>query len=252
MIRVTRLRAPRVETRKTVLEGQTIFYSVKRSSRARHVRLEVRGETGLTVVIPSSYDAGQLPDLLSKKRQWVLEKLARHTRIPSLSAEKELESGDYIPYLGRSLKVLERHNASAADSVVQDDGQLLINLNNRNARLNLVVEWWYRQQAQKLIQKRADELSARLGVTYRRLCIRGAKTRWGSCSQKGNLNFNWKLMMAPEPVINYVIIHELVHLKEMNHSKKFGDLVAEHCPQWRRHKRWLKEHQSELAAKLTS
>jgi len=107
MIQLTRLHSPPAETCKTILEGQTISCIVKRSSRAKHVRLEVRGETGLTVVIPSSYDVEQLPDLLREKRRWILGNLARHSKVQPFSAEKELRSGDSIPYLGRHLKVVE-------------------------------------------------------------------------------------------------------------------------------------------------
>ncbi len=145
---------------------------------------------------------------------------------------------------------MKRNNQGMADSVELEQNRLVVNLNARNGQLNLVLEAWYRQQAERLIKKRADELCPRLGVTYGRLSIRGARTRWGSCSRKGNLNLNWKLMMLPEPVIDYVVIHELAHLKEMNHSKKFWDLVAEHCPQWRKHGKRLKDHAAELSAKL--
>ncbi len=237
-----------VGTYKTTLDDQTVSYAVKRSSRAKHARLEVRVETGLTVVIPGSYNINDIPDLLRKKGQWILDKLAKYANGHPITKGKELKSGDFIPYLGRPLKVVEQHNPGKAVSVRLENNRLLVDLNSRNGRLNLVLEWWYRQQAGKLIKKRADELCPRLGVTYGRLTIRGAKTRWGSCSQKGNLNFNWKLMMAPEPVIDYVIIHELAHLKEMNHSRKFWELVAEHCPKWRNHRKWLKGHEAELAA----
>ena len=251
MVQPTRPQPALIGAYKTILEDQTVPYTVKRSSRAKHVRIEVRGKTGLTVVVPGPYNVEELPDLLRKKKRWILDKLAKYGKGHPLAAEKEIKNGDFIPYLGRHMKVVERHDPRMADSVKLEKNRLLLNLGSRNSRLNLVVEWWYRQQAEILIKKRAAELCSRLGVTYGRLTIRGAKTRWGSCSRKSNLNFNWKLMMAPEPVIDYVIIHELTHLKEMNHSKKFWELVAEHCPQWRKHKRWLKEHEAELAAKLS-
>ena len=208
-------------------------------------------KTGLTVVIPGSQNIEQITDLLRKKRRWILDKLAEYGKAQSTAAEKKLKSGDSIPYLGRHLKVavVERHDPSTPVSVRLEKNRLLVNLDSQNGRLNMALEWWYRQQAEILIKKRADELCSLLGVTYGRLSIRRAKTRWGSCSRKGNLNFNWKLMMAPEPVVDYVIIHELAHLKEMNHSKKFWNLVAEHCPKWRKHRQWLKEHEAELAAK---
>jgi len=251
MVQPTRPQLVLIGAYKTVLEDQTVPYTVKRSSRAKHIRIEVRVKTGLIVVVPVLYNVEELPDLLREKKRWILDKLAKYGKGHPLAAEKEIKNGDFIPYLGRHMKVVERHDPRMADSVKLEKNWLLLNLGSRNSRLNLVVEWWYRQQAEILIKKRVAELCPRLGVTYGRLTIRGAKTRWGSCSRKSNLNFNWKLMMAPEPVIDYVIIHELAHLKEMNHSKKFWELVAEYCPQWRKHKRWLKEHEAELAAKLS-
>lgn len=239
-----------LETHKAILNGLTVPYAVKRSARAKHARLEVRAGTGLTVVIPGSYKINDIPDLLRKKEQWILDKLAKYVRGHPITEGKEPKSGNSIPYLGRHLKVVTRHNPGTAVSVRLEKNRLLVDLDSQNGRLNLVLEWWYRQQAEKLIKKRADELCPQLGITYGRLTVRGAKTRWGSCSQKGNINFNWKLMMAPEPVIDYVIVHELAHLKEMNHSKNFWKLVAEHCPQWRKHRKWLKDHEAELSTKL--
>ena len=249
MVPPTHRKPALIGTYKTTLDGQTVSYAVKRSSRAKHARLEVRVETGLTVVIPGSYNINDIPDLLRKKGRWILDKLAKYARGHPITKGKELKNEDFIPYLGRHLKVVIRHDSGTVDGVKLDKNRLLVDLNSRNGRLNLVLEWWYRQQAEKLIKKRADELCPQLGVTYSRLTIRGAKTRWGSCSKKGNLNFNWKLMMVPEPVIDYVIIHELAHLKEMNHSKSFWKLVAEHCPKWRSRKKWLRGHEAGLTAK---
>ena len=239
-----------IEKRKTTLDGQTISYIIKRSPRAKYVRFEVRPQTGLTVVIPKSYMLTELSSLLKDKRRWILAKLAKYDYLRLLSVRKEIESEDTIPYLGRDLRVVMRKNNGDADSISVEENRLVVSLKSVDSRLNLVLGEWYRREADKLIRERAGELCARLGVTYGRLSIRGAKTRWGSCSQKGNLNFNWKLLMVPEPVIDYVIIHELAHLKEMNHSKKFWSLVTQYCPIWRKHRRWLKDHQAELAIRL--
>ena len=249
MVRPTRHKPSVIGTYKIIMDDQTVPYAVKRSSIAKHARLEVGLNKGLTVVIPGSYDIEELPDLLRRKRRWILDKLTQYSKGHSPAAEREARSGDSIPYLGRHLKVVTRRNRGTPVNVELEKNRLLVNLNSQNSRLNLVLEWWYRQQAERLIKKRADELCHRLGVTYGRLSIRRAKTRWGSCSHKGNLNFNWKLLMAPEPVIDYVIIHEVAHLKEMNHSKNFWKLVAEHCPKWRNHRKWLKRHEAELAAR---
>ena len=235
---------------KAILDGQTISYVVKRSYRAKFARLEVRPQSGLAVVVPRSYDVSRIPELLNEKRRWILDKLAKLGHINLPSAGVGIKSGDTILYLGRNLRVVRRKNSGRNDSIQVEGKSLVVSLNSTGISLRLMLESWYRREAEKLVRKRVGELSRQLGVRYGRLTIRGAKTRWGSCSQKGNLNFNWKLLMVPEPVIDYVIIHELAHLKEMNHSKKFWHLVGQHCPHWRRYRKWLKAHEAKLSAKL--
>ena len=105
-----------VGKRKITLDRQAISYTIKRSERAKHVRLEIRQETGLTAVIPKSYDMGRLPDLLKSKRGWILGKLAKYGQLQPHSGEKELKSGDTVPYLGRDLQVVKRLNSRNADS----------------------------------------------------------------------------------------------------------------------------------------
>jgi len=239
-----------VGKRKIILNGQAVPYIIKRSSIAKHARLEVSSETGLTVVIPKSYKLESIPGLLIEKGLWVLNKLAKYSQSRPSIAKKELKSGDTIPYLGQDIEVVTQQIQGNADTVKLDRNKLVVGIRTNNHRLHLTLESWYRIQAGKFIREKVDEVSANLGVRYNRITIRGQKTRWGSCSRKGNLSFNWKLMMAPEPVIDYVIIHELAHLKEMNHTKNFWQLVAQHCPGWRQHKKWLKDNAAELAAIL--
>ncbi len=236
-------------TYQTTLEGQIVIYNVKRSSRAKNARLEVSVRSGLTVVIPRTASIEDIPRLLKNKARWILDKLAKYAGGQSTSGGKEIKNGDRVPYLGRYLKVVARHNPGAVDGVKQEKNRLLIDINSENGRLNLLLERWYQQQAEKIIRERADALCPQMGVNYSRLTIRDQRTRWGSCSKKGNLNFNWKLMTVPVPVIEYVVIHELAHLKEMNHSKNFWKIVAEHCPKWRSHRKWLKRREAELSAK---
>ena len=252
MVRTARCALTVVGPGKTRLDGQIISYTIKRSAAAKHVRLEVRSETGLTVVVPKSYDIRQVTHLLEAKKGWILSKLAKYGKLRPPTTEKELRSGDTIPYLGRDLQVVRQQNRGNTDSVRLERDRLVVSLRDGKGRLELVLEQWYRIQAAELIREKADKLSARLGLTYNRLIIRGQKTRWGSCSQKGNLSFNWKLIMVPEPIIDYVIVHELAHLEEMNHTRGFWELVGKYCPRWREHKKWLKDHGVKLAARLSA
>ncbi len=105
-------------------------------------------------------------------------------------------------------------------------------------------------KALEIIPKRVEYYAKIMGVTYGRITIRNQVSRWGSCSDKGNLNFNCLLMLCPAEVMDYVVVHELCHLKEMNHSKRFWSLVESFCPEYEKHKRWLKEHENELIGRL--
>jgi len=246
----TRRKSATVEKCETRINGQTIIYTLKRSFKARRVRLEVRQQTGLTVIVPRSYPIGQLAGFLKSKERWISRNLARFNQLELLSAPKELRNGDTIAYLGQDLELVKQENHHG-ESVVLDGNKLVLSPDLfNNGLLELALEQWYRSKAARLITEIADKLSSQMGIDYKRILIRGQKTRWGSCSHKKNLSFNWKLIMAPEPVVEYVIIHELIHLKEMNHSKRFWNLVAQYCLGWQEHKNWLKQHEADLTARL--
>jgi predicted metal-dependent hydrolase len=249
MVRRKTLRPTLIGTYHATLEDKPVPYTLKRSRRARYVRLEVRVETGLTLVVPRYYDMEDLPALLCKKTRWILDKLAEFGRESPPVVERELKHGDLVPYLGGYLRIVKSDNVGTGTGIKRINDNLVVNQPARDGELQPVVEKWFRQQAKRLIRKRVDELCPILGVTYSRLTIRNARTRWGSCSPRGNLSFNWKLAMVPGPVVDYVIIHELTHRKQMNHSRKFWKLMDEHCPRWPEHRKWLRSHEVILAAR---
>jgi predicted metal-dependent hydrolase len=241
-----------VEKRAASINHQTITYTLRRSFRARRVRLEISRLTGLIVIVPRSYNINRLPGLLKSKEKWISRNLKRFNQIQPPAAVKKLQIGDTIPYLGLDLELVQQEDHQV-DSIFLQGNRLAISHDLfHDDRLEPALEQWYRAEAARLITERADRLSLQMGIDYRRIGIRGQKTRWGSCSRKKNLSFNWKLIMAPEPVVEYVVIHELLHLKEMNHSRKFWELVARYCPGWREHKKWLKQHEADLTSKLHS
>jgi predicted metal-dependent hydrolase len=105
-----------------------------------------------------------------------------------------------------------------------------------------------RRGARELVTMVVEEEAPALGVSYRRIEIRDQRTRWGSCSPRGTLSFNWRLVLAPFDVLDYVVVHELCHLREPNHSPRFWRLVAAHRPGWREQRDWLRDHGAELLA----
>lgn len=108
--------------------------------------------------------------------------------------------------------------------------------------LSEAEEKLYRQQAREVFALKTDYYAKNMGVAYGRISIRDQKTRWGSCSAEGNLNFNWRLVMAPAGVLDYVVVHELAHRKEMNHSAAFWEVVEETMPEYKKYRKWLKEN----------
>ncbi|MEO6857571.1 MAG: M48 family metallopeptidase, partial [Solirubrobacteraceae bacterium] len=108
------------------------------------------------------------------------------------------------------------------------------------------LERWYRRAAQNEIAPRLDEACAQAGSSYERLSIRGQRTRWASCSKTGTMSFNWRLLLGPEPVLDYVIWHEVCHLEIMDHSPRFWSLLASHCPDYRAQSGWLRRHGATL------
>jgi predicted metal-dependent hydrolase len=225
-----------------ILDGQTVNYAVKRSQRARHVRLEIHLESGLTVVVPYRYNTEGITRFLYQKRLWILRKLEDCRKFQSNNIATVSDS---ISYLGQKLKIIEQRDHNQLADVSLDQNTITVNL-GADDNLVRVLETWFRSQAEELITRKVDMFSQQIGVRFSRLTIRNARTRWGSCSRLGNLNFNWKLIKAPEPVIDYVIIHELCHLKEMNHSPSFWNLVERHCTNCYEQRSWLKQHEAEL------
>jgi len=248
VFRKTRRPPTVVDSRTISLGGREVAYVVKRSQRARYVRIEVSRDNGVVVVVPRRYRIDDVASLLKEKGSWVVRKLAGSEAAPPGPVGRNLKGGDLVPYLGRDLELLVRKDGNRWPVAKLEGGRLLVSLGVSDSDPGAAVERWYRAQAERLIGRKAEEVSASLGLPYARLTIRGQRTRWGSCSQKGTLSFNWKLMMAPEPIIDYVVVHEICHLREMNHSRNFWKLVAENCPQWREHRKWLKEQESHLVA----
>jgi predicted metal-dependent hydrolase len=126
--------------------------------------------------------------------------------------------------------------------VVRRGDALLVPLEEQRAAL----ERWFRRAARREIAARLDRACALCGMSYSRLTIRGQRTRWASCSPGGSMSFNWRLLLAPEPVLDYVVWHEVCHLEVMDHSPRFWALLGKRCPSYREQARWLRRHGTTL------
>ncbi len=233
------------------LNGIEVAYTLKRSTRAQLIWLNIRRQTGLTVTIPYRYDVRCLREYLQDNSKWILSNLAKYCSAPPEPPQASPITTNTISYLGKSLKVMQLTTGSRSTEVNLDQNKLIVNLRPSDRRLSgLELKSWLKDQAAQLINAKVKHFAHLMGLLYNRIRIRDQRSRWGSCSCRKNLNFNWRLIMAPEPVLDYVIIHELCHLKEMSHSRRFWGFVSQYCPRWEEYRGWLDDHCAELNASL--
>lgn len=160
------------------------------------------------------------------------------------SLNKQYNTGDVLYFLGNSYTIIRKASLSARKGyIAMAEKNILIYGNFKDdEQIKMILEKWYKDKALQWIPKRIAYYEERIGVHCTKLTLRSAKTRWGSCSSEKHIMINWKLIMAPEEVLDYVVVHELCHILQMNHSKDFWALVERYMPDWKEKKAWLKEH----------
>jgi predicted metal-dependent hydrolase len=218
------------------------------SSRARSLRLVIRHEQGLEVVVPRSTSHARVEQVLREKARWVLTTLDRVANETASAAPAPLVDGRTLPFAGRHLTLSIRTGAPEGRfrAALTGEALTLTVADLHQETIRAALETWYRRRAREIFAERIVVCNAAYGFAYGRVSIKEQKSRWGSCSRRGNLNFNWRLLLAPLPVLDYVVTHELAHLKELNHSQRFWQLVARACPDYVTHRRWLRHHGREL------
>ncbi len=219
------------------LAGREVAYSLTISHKAKNLRLMVDREKGLEVVIPAYFSTDLVEPILIKKQKWILGKLAYFEQL------KQRQNGRRVLYRGREYEVEIRVVKGAAGTVqVEEEKLLLLVPAGAESSAAAVLESWFRAMARLLINQRVRVVNQELNLDFNRVFIRGQKTRWGSCSRLKNLNFNWRLVMAPLQVIDYIVAHELMHLIQPDHSKNFWSLVEGVCPDYKECRKWLKSN----------
>jgi predicted metal-dependent hydrolase len=210
-------------------------YAVRRSDRARRVTVRVLPGGDVEVVLPRRAPARAAAAAVAELAPWIERRLADAARSRAAVAAR----GDAVPYLGARLEL----RPQAGRTRVRREAHALL-VPDGDARP--AIERWYRRAARAEVARRLDPAVAALGVGYDSLSIRDQRTRWGSCSTTGALSFNWRLLLAPEGVLDYVVWHEACHLRVPDHSSRFWALVARHCPGFDEPRRWLRAHGATL------
>lgn len=219
-------------------------------SRRKTISISFDENTRLVVKAPYWLDDERINGFVEAKADWINATRVRlqNARQKNIQEHPKLETGDRLPYLGNERVLTVVRDARARVRVVNAGDRIIMwvpyEADYELRRQHL--EKWYRNEAAFVLEQRAAKYARMLGVTYHKIHIKDQKSRWGSCSGKGNLNFNWRLIMVPDAVLDYVVIHELCHLVHMNHSQDFWKLVERICPSYRMQKRWLKANGESL------
>jgi predicted metal-dependent hydrolase len=215
---------------------EELAYTVRRSARASRVRVSVDPQTGIEVVLPQRAPARAAASAIAELRPWIERRLAEAEVVRSHVAAR----GDTVPYLGASLRLVPEQGRSR---VHRKGDALHVPAGPAGGA---ALERWYRRAARTEIAPRAERAAAAVGRPVSDVTIRGQRTRWGSCSATGALSFNWRLLLAPEDVLDYVVWHEACHLAVLDHSPRFWALVERHLPGYREPRAWLRRHGATL------
>lgn len=211
-------------------------YRVRVSKRARRVLLRVVPGHGLEIVIPVGFDSRNLPTILLKHQDWIANQLNRcETAIGAETAGFPLPESIELRAEGISVAVSYHPSSDAALRLSECGREHIKVVGNLTDQLSCIrlLQNWLKHRARPHLVSRLDEVSAQTGLRYRTIQIRGQKSRWGSCSARGTISLNCKLMFIPPEPVRYLLIHELCHTTHLNHSSRFWDLVQRHEPDFK-------------------
>ena len=201
--------------------------------------IEIGKEAELVVRAPRTASKAEINKIIDKKRLWIEKHLSKMISRKHLHKEKLYAPGEKFYYFGKTYPLTFSYDISSA---ILFDGEKFIIKEDYKDQSALIFEAWYKTNARNYIRKRTHEIASKLNLQYEQVKISSARKRWGSCSTKKTLNFTWRLLQADKKVIDYIIVHELAHTVEMNHSSDFWLIVEKIMPDYQKCEAWLKEH----------
>lgn len=223
-----------------VIQGDGFVADIIRSPRRKTAAIKIQ-KGKVFVIVPDYLTISAIESLLAKKNRWIKEKLAIQNEIIALKP-KEFVSGEAFSYLGRDhpLKI----ESGLYPSIQLHQDELVVSVrdetaDNSKAIKQLLIKW-YKKQAESELRDKTESYSRIIGVNPSSVTVKSFKSRWGSCSITGGIQYNWKIMIAPDRIVNYVVIHELCHILHHNHSPAFWKAVERYCHDYRNCGAWLK------------
>lgn len=204
--------------------------------KVKHIRININRDKNVKIIIPMKYPISELNKIIEKRSEWIKEKQRYFDNMKSGYFKMEKNE---ILYLGREYKFIYKQELGKAIRI--DDKKLEISSGLKFSDKNVLLGW-QKIEAKNFILKRLQEINKSGRFKYNMVFIRNQKTKWGNCSSKKNLSFNWRLIMTPLFVVDYLIFHELIHLEVMNHSKEYWLRLSLVYPEYKEANKWLKQY----------
>lgn len=229
---------PAVEQRAAILAGVNIPYTLKRSRR-RSIGLRI-DDRGLTVSVPMRASEKWLYSVLQDKAHWVVDKLNKwqSKQPPAI----EWAHGERIPFRGERFTLhLAPKTRGAEPRLIGETLHVPVGDDANKVLIEKAVTCWYKTEAMRVFTECVDYFTPLMGVSPSKIALSSARTQWGSCTIQGVVRFNWQLVKLELHLIDYVVVHELAHLQEMNHSPAFWQVVESVCPDYRKYRQELRD-----------
>lgn len=227
------------------IEGFGFIVEVIRTQRKKTA--DVRVDDGaVSVVVPMKLTHDRISEILNSKRHWINQKIVMHRNAQPVSV-KEFVSGESFSYLGRHYRLKVINGPYKPVKLMQ--GRLIVTVPNGEGESNMVrnaLVRWYKQHAEQKLQEKLKRYATLVDVNPESVGVKSFKSRWGSCTSSGKIDFNWKIILAPNRIVDYVVVHELCHLKQHDHSTKFWKEVERVMPDYIECKKWLKDNSAKL------
>lgn len=215
---------------------------IRYSSRRKTIGLEVR-DTRVIIRAPRGYPAAALEALAEERSDWISAKVqAQRSRI-ALRPHYQYTQGEYLPYLGEQLQLVIQD--AGARQIEQAGHQLHVTTGRRSTKPKAqqvyeLVCHWYRDKALELLTHKTHQLCSRAALQCRQVTVRSTRSKWGHCTSQGDIQYNWQILLAAEPVVDYLVAHEVSHLRHPNHSPAFWQCVADLFPGYEQQRLWLR------------
>lgn len=218
--------------------GGGAYLLVRSRKRKRTISLQLKKDGCAVIHAPWRTSRAEIEDFFQKKKSWLEEKRREMEKHERESAPRSFVSGEVFLFLGTPCRLEIDDRANGSDPLTFSGGCFFLKRADA-PRARALFTGWYRQRAHECLAQRLDRYGGLLALHPRGMKLSDARCRWGACTHDNRLSFSWRLVMAPPSVIDYVVVHELIHMREKNHSRRFWELLARTFPGYEREKTWL-------------